>query len=83
MWGTSSRTNAPCSWPLGTRSARFNIEVQTGTEVTAIDRATRTVAVGQRAYYATRFLRQRGYRTQNLSGGYATYTALQAAGLAS
>jgi rhodanese-related sulfurtransferase len=57
--------------------------VQTGTEVTAIDRATRTVAVGQRAYYATRFLRQRGYRTQNLSGGYATYTALQAAGLAS
>ena len=40
-------------------------------------------AVGQRAYYATRFLRQRGYRAQNLSGGYATYKALQAAGLAS
>jgi rhodanese-related sulfurtransferase len=35
--------------------------------------------VGQRAYYATRFLAQRGYRPRNLSGGYTTYTALQAA----
>ena len=37
--------------------------------------------VGQRAYYATRFLAQHGYRAWNLSGGYATYTALRAAGL--
>jgi rhodanese-related sulfurtransferase len=38
-------------------------------------------AVGQRAYFATRFLTQHGYRAQNLSGGYTTYTALNAAGL--
>jgi NADPH-dependent 2,4-dienoyl-CoA reductase/sulfur reductase-like enzyme/rhodanese-related sulfurtransferase len=38
--------------------------------------------VGQRAYYATRFLAQRGYRAANLSGGYATYRALRAVGLA-
>jgi len=38
--------------------------------------------VGQRAYYATRFLAQRGYRVRNLSGGYTTYRALKAAGLA-
>lgn len=38
--------------------------------------------VGQRAYYATRFLLQRGYRAGNLSGGYATYRALRAVGLA-
>ena len=37
--------------------------------------------VGQRAYYATRFLRQLGYRAWNLSGGYATYTAFREAGL--
>jgi rhodanese-related sulfurtransferase len=37
--------------------------------------------VGQRAYYALRFLNQRGYRAQNLSGGYATYNALKAAAL--
>ena len=36
--------------------------------------------VGQRAYYATRFLAQFGYRPQTLSGGYTTYTALKAAG---
>lgn len=35
--------------------------------------------VGQRAYYATRFLAQHGYRARNLSGGYTTYQALQAA----
>ena len=35
--------------------------------------------VGQRAYYATRFLAQHGYRARNLSGGYTTYRALQAA----
>ena len=37
--------------------------------------------VGQRAYYATRFLAQHGYRARNLSGGYLTYKALKAAGL--
>lgn len=37
--------------------------------------------VGQRAYYATRFLSQQGYRTRNLSGGYTTYGALTRAGL--
>ena len=40
-----------------------------------------TCGVGQRAYYAVRFLAQRGYRAWNLSGGYATYTALRDAGL--
>ena len=39
-------------------------------------------AVGQRAYFATRFLTQHGYRSLNLSGGYTTYGALKAAGLA-
>jgi NADPH-dependent 2,4-dienoyl-CoA reductase/sulfur reductase-like enzyme/rhodanese-related sulfurtransferase len=39
-------------------------------------------AVGQRAYYAARFLTQHGYRSSNLSGGYTTYKALKAAGLA-
>lgn len=37
--------------------------------------------VGQRAYYATRFLTQHGYKARNLSGGYATYRALKAAGM--
>jgi rhodanese-related sulfurtransferase len=37
--------------------------------------------VGQRAYYATRFLLQHGYRAWNLSGGYATYTVFRDAGL--
>jgi NADPH-dependent 2,4-dienoyl-CoA reductase/sulfur reductase-like enzyme/rhodanese-related sulfurtransferase len=37
--------------------------------------------VGQRAYYATRFLAQRGYRARNLSGGYTTYLALKTSGL--
>ncbi len=37
--------------------------------------------VGQRAYYAIRFLTQRGYRARNLSGGYTTYKALRASGL--
>jgi len=37
--------------------------------------------VGQRAYYATRFLTQRGYRAWNLPGGYATYVAMRDAGL--
>ena len=40
-------------------------------------------AVGQRAYFATRFLAQHGYPSHNLSGGYTTYKALKAAGLAS
>jgi len=37
--------------------------------------------VGQRAYYATRFLLQYGYRARNLSGGYVTYTDFHNAGL--
>ncbi|MGE5820830.1 MAG: FAD-dependent oxidoreductase [Deltaproteobacteria bacterium] len=37
--------------------------------------------VGQRSYYATRFLTQHGYRMRNLSGGYTTYKMLKAAGL--
>jgi len=37
--------------------------------------------VGQRAYYATRYLVQEGYRAANLSGGYTTYRALRDAGL--
>lgn len=37
--------------------------------------------VGQRAYYATRFLLQHGYRARNLSGGYATYQTLALSGV--
>ena len=37
--------------------------------------------VGQRAYYAIRFLTQHGYHARNLSGGYTTYKDLWAAGL--
>jgi NADPH-dependent 2,4-dienoyl-CoA reductase/sulfur reductase-like enzyme/rhodanese-related sulfurtransferase len=37
-------------------------------------------SVGQRAYYAVRFLVQHGYRAANLSGGYTTYKALAAVG---
>ena len=33
--------------------------------------------VGQRAYFATRFLLQHGYRSRNLSGGYTTYQAFR------
>jgi NADPH-dependent 2,4-dienoyl-CoA reductase/sulfur reductase-like enzyme/rhodanese-related sulfurtransferase len=33
--------------------------------------------VGQRAYYAVRFLLQHGFRAANLSGGYTTYCALR------
>jgi len=46
------------------------------------DRELWTVCgVGQRAYFATRFLLQHGYRARNLLGGYATYLALEAAGM--
>jgi rhodanese-related sulfurtransferase len=38
-------------------------------------------AVGQRGYYATRFLAQHGHQPRNLSGGYTTYQAMKAAGL--
>jgi NADPH-dependent 2,4-dienoyl-CoA reductase/sulfur reductase-like enzyme/rhodanese-related sulfurtransferase len=37
--------------------------------------------VGQRAYYAIRFLAQHGYQARNLSGGYATYEAMKEAGI--
>lgn len=36
--------------------------------------------VGQRGYYALRFLGRHGYRCRNLSGGYTTWKALKAAG---
>jgi NADPH-dependent 2,4-dienoyl-CoA reductase/sulfur reductase-like enzyme/rhodanese-related sulfurtransferase len=36
-------------------------------------------AVGQRAYYATRALVQRGHKVRNLSGGFATYLTFQTA----
>ena len=39
--------------------------------------------VGQRAYFASRFLAQRGYQTRNLSGGHSTYLAFQRARLVS
>jgi rhodanese-related sulfurtransferase len=39
-------------------------------------------AVGQRAYFAARFLTQHGDRSRNVLGGYTTYRALKAAGLA-
>jgi NADPH-dependent 2,4-dienoyl-CoA reductase/sulfur reductase-like enzyme/rhodanese-related sulfurtransferase len=37
--------------------------------------------VGQRAYYAARFLTQHGYAAWTLSGGFATYSAFRDAGL--
>jgi NADPH-dependent 2,4-dienoyl-CoA reductase/sulfur reductase-like enzyme/rhodanese-related sulfurtransferase len=37
--------------------------------------------VGQRGYYAARFLAQQGVRARNLSGGYTTWRALHAAGV--
>ena len=37
--------------------------------------------VGQRAYYASRLLKQRGYRVQNLSGGYRTFLSCRDAGM--
>ncbi|MFM8411349.1 MAG: FAD-dependent oxidoreductase [Alphaproteobacteria bacterium] len=37
--------------------------------------------VGQRGYYATRFLRQHGVAASNLSGGFTTWKALRGAGL--
>jgi rhodanese-related sulfurtransferase len=36
--------------------------------------------VGQRAYFASRFLAQHGYRARNLSGGYTTYLAFSRVG---
>jgi NADPH-dependent 2,4-dienoyl-CoA reductase/sulfur reductase-like enzyme/rhodanese-related sulfurtransferase len=45
------------------------------------DRAlTLYCGVGQRAYYAARFLGLNGYQVANLSGGYATYQALRGSG---
>lgn len=45
------------------------------------DRAlTLYCGVGQRAYYAARFLGLNGYQAANLSGGYATYQALHGSG---
>ena len=33
--------------------------------------------VGQRGYFATRFLAQHGYQSRNLAGGYTTYQAFK------
>lgn len=49
-------------------------------ELAAEQPVTLYCGVGQRAYYATRFLTQHGYRAANLSGGYTTYQALVAGG---
>lgn len=38
-------------------------------------------AAGQRAYFAQRLLLQRGFDVKNLSGGFATWNAMRAAGL--
>jgi rhodanese-related sulfurtransferase len=37
--------------------------------------------VGHRAYYASRLLKQRGFRVLNLSGGYKTYVSCRNAGM--
>jgi NADPH-dependent 2,4-dienoyl-CoA reductase/sulfur reductase-like enzyme/rhodanese-related sulfurtransferase len=37
--------------------------------------------VGQRGYFATRFLAQHGYRSRNLSGGYTTYQTFRTSNL--
>jgi NADPH-dependent 2,4-dienoyl-CoA reductase/sulfur reductase-like enzyme/rhodanese-related sulfurtransferase len=50
-------------------------------ELVAAQPVTLYCGVGQRAYYATRFLAQHGYRAANLSGGYTTYQALIAGGV--
>jgi len=50
-------------------------------ELSAEQPVTLYCGVGQRAYYATRFLLQHGYRAANLSGGYTTYQALLAGGV--
>jgi NADPH-dependent 2,4-dienoyl-CoA reductase/sulfur reductase-like enzyme/rhodanese-related sulfurtransferase len=36
-------------------------------------------AVGQRAYYASRILRQKGLRSRNIAGGFTTYSLVHAA----
>ncbi len=40
-----------------------------------------TCGVGQRAYYASRFLTHLGYQARTLPGGYATYRAFKDAGM--
>ena len=50
-------------------------------ELPADRRLSLYCGVGQRAYYATRFLMQHGYDAANLSGGFTTYLALRDAGV--
>ena len=50
-------------------------------ELPADRRLSLYCGVGQRAYYATRFLLQHGYDAANLSGGFTTYLALRDAGV--
>lgn len=57
--------------PLGQLRQR-HAELPAGREIRV------NCGVGQRSYYAVRFLRQLGYDARNLSGGYQTWQALQA-----
>jgi NADPH-dependent 2,4-dienoyl-CoA reductase/sulfur reductase-like enzyme/rhodanese-related sulfurtransferase len=50
-------------------------------ELPADRRLSLYCGVGQRAYFATRFLMQHGYDAANLSGGFTTYLALRDAGV--
>ena len=59
--------------PLSQLRSRF-------TELPADKQIWLYCGVGQRAYFAMRFLRQCGYQVKNLSGGYTTYCALRDAG---
>lgn len=60
--------------PLGELRAR-HAELPVDREIWA------SCGVGQRAYFAVRFLNQAGHRARNLSGGYTTYRALVRAGV--
>jgi len=55
--------------PLSQLRERFR-ELPIGQELWAY------CGVGQRAYFASRFLSQNGYRVRNLSGGYTTYRSV-------
>jgi rhodanese-related sulfurtransferase len=57
-------------------------ELRTRFTELARDRAIEVYCgVGQRGYYAVRFLRQNGFEARNLSGGVATYRMRSAAGV--
>lgn len=60
------------NFPLSQMRERY-AELPTNREIWAY------CLVGQRGYFATRFLAQHGYRSRNLSGGYTTYRAFRTA----